>query len=84
MSELKIIFRSAFLYEVEVAKSKLASRGIPAYIKNEFVNNVVVMPVSQNYLLVVNENDVEISEEILSENDDLDEDFGEENLEVGN
>lgn len=67
MSELKIVYQSAFLYQVELAKSKLASRGIPSYIKNEFVNHVVVMPISQNYLLVVNENDWENALKILEE-----------------
>ena len=39
MSELVPIFQSSYLYEIEVAKTKLASRDIPSYIKNEFVNN---------------------------------------------
>lgn len=69
MSELKIVYQSAFLYQVELAKSKLASRGIPSYIKNEFVNHVVVMPISQNYLLLVNEKDWENALKILEENE---------------
>lgn len=67
MSELKIVYQSAFLYQVELAKSKLASRGIPSYIKNEFVNHVVVMPIAQNYLLLVNEKDWENALKILEE-----------------
>ncbi|MDY6026206.1 putative signal transducing protein [Bergeyella zoohelcum] len=67
MSELKIVYQSAFLYQVELAKSKLASRGIPSYVKNEFVNHVVVMPISQNYLLLVNEKDWENALKILEE-----------------
>ncbi|EKB59944.1 putative signal transducing protein [Bergeyella zoohelcum] len=67
MSELKIVYQSAFLYQVELAKSKLASRGIPSYIKNEFVNHVVVMPISQNYLLLLNEKDWENALKILEE-----------------
>ena len=67
MSELKIVYQSAFLYQVELAKSKLASRGIPSYIKNEFVNHVVVMPISQNNLLLVNEKDWENALKILEE-----------------
>lgn len=67
MSELKIVYQSAFLYQVELAKSKLASRGIPSYVKNEFVNHVVVMPTSQNYLLLVNEKDWENALKILEE-----------------
>lgn len=67
MSELKIVYQSAFLYQVELAKSKLACREIPSYIKNEFVNHVVVMPISQNYLLLVNEKDWENALKILEE-----------------
>lgn len=67
MSELKIVYQSAFLYQVELAKSKLASREIPSYIKNEFVNHVVVMPISQNYHLLVNEKDWENALKILEE-----------------
>lgn len=67
MSELKIVYQSAFLYQVELAKSKLASRGIPSYVKNEFVNYVVVMPIFQNNLLLVNEKDWENALKILEE-----------------
>lgn len=67
MSELKIVYQSAFLYQVELAKSKLASRGIPSYVKNEFVNHVVVMPIFQNNLLLVNEKDWENALKILEE-----------------
>lgn len=67
MSELKIVYQSAFLYQIELAKSKLASWGIPSYVKNEFVNHVVVMPISQNYLLLVNEKDWENALKILEE-----------------
>ncbi len=67
MSELTPILKSVYLYEIELAKSKLASREIPSYIKNEFVNQVAVFPVSQNYILLVNENDLEIARSILSE-----------------
>lgn len=73
MSELVKILQSSYLYEIELAKSKLASREIPSYIKNEFVNNVAVFPISQNYYLMVNERDFETAEKILQENDDLSE-----------
>lgn len=71
MSELVNIFQSSYLYEIELAKTKLASREIPSYIKNEFVNNIAVFPISQNYYLQVNERDFEVAEKILQENDDL-------------
>ena len=71
MSELINILQSSYLYEIELAKSKLASREIPSYIKNEFVNNIAVFPISQNYFLMVNERDFETAEKILQENDEL-------------
>ena len=74
MSELVPVFQSSYLYEIEVAKTKLASREIPSYIKNEYVNNIAVFPISQNYYLLVSERDFENAEKILKENDDLSED----------
>ena len=71
MSELINIFQSSYLYEIELAKTKLASREIPSYIKNEFVNNIAVFPISQNYYLQVSERDIETAEKILQENDEL-------------
>lgn len=74
MSDLVSIFQSSFLYEIEVAKTKLASREIPSYIKNEFVNNIAVFPMSQNYYLMVSERDFENADKVLQENDELSED----------
>lgn len=74
MSDLVPIFRSSYLYELELAKSKLASREIPSYIKNEFVNNVVIFPMSDNYILEVNEKDAEEAIKILEEKENLEED----------
>ncbi|ROI10625.1 DUF2007 domain-containing protein [Chryseobacterium sp. H3056] len=78
MSELVAIFQSSYLYEIELARTKLASREIPSYIKNEYVNNIAVFPMSQNYFLMVSERDFEAAEKILQENDEItDEDFKE-------
>lgn len=71
MSELVSIFQSSYLYEIEIAKTKLESREIPSYIKNEFVNNIAVFPISQNYYLMVSQRDFEAAEKILAENNDL-------------
>lgn len=71
MSELVPIFQSSYLYEIEVAKTKLASRDIPSYIKNEYVNNIAVFPISQNYYLLVSERDFEAAERVLQENDEI-------------
>lgn len=73
MSQLVHILQSAYLYEIELAKSKLAFYNIPSYIKNEFVNNIAVMPISQNYFLLVNEIDFGEAEKILSQQEDIDE-----------
>jgi len=78
MSELVAIFQSSYLYEIELARTKLASREIPSYIKNEYVNNIAVFPMSQNYFLMVSERDFEAAKKILQENDEItDEDFKE-------
>ena len=73
MSELVPVFQSSYLYEIELAKTKLASRDIPSYIKNEYVNNIAVFPISQNYFLLVNERDFEVAVEILQENNEVSE-----------
>ena len=73
MSALVPVFQSSYLYEIELAKTKLASREIPSYIKNEYVNNIAVFPISQNYFLVVNERDLQIAKEILQENNEVEE-----------
>lgn len=67
MSELVLILQSVYLYEIELAKSKLASREIPSYIRNEYVNQVAVFPVSQHYILVVNANDAFAAKTVLEE-----------------
>ena len=71
MSELVPVFQSSYLYEIELAKTKLASRDIPSYIKNEYVNNIAVFPISQNYFLLVNERDFEVAVQILQENNEV-------------
>lgn len=64
---MQILLKTLYLYEVQIAQTKLESRGIPSYIRNEFVNNVAVMPVAENYILVVNELDYEKALAILQE-----------------
>ena len=73
MSALVPVFQSSYLYEIELAKTKLASRDIPSYIKNEYVNNIAVFPISQNYFLLVNQRDLEVAQQILQENNEVEE-----------
>ena len=73
MSELVPVFQSSYLYEIELAKTKLASRDIPSYIKNEYVSNIAVFPISQNYFLLVNQRDLEVAQQILQENNEVEE-----------
>lgn len=68
---MKILLKSIYLYEVQIAQTKLESRGIQSFLKNEFVNNVAVMPVAENYILVVDEADYDKAVEILQEKEDL-------------
>ena len=73
MSALVPVFQSSYLYEIELAKTKLASRDIPSYIKNEYVNNITVFPMSQNYYLLVSERDFAAAEKVLQEDDEISE-----------
>lgn len=68
---MKTIMKSIYLYEVQIAQTKLDSRGIQSFLKNEFVNNVAVMPVAENYMLVVDEKDFDRALEILQEKEDF-------------
>ncbi len=69
---MQILLKTIYLYEVQIAQTKLDSRGIASYIKNEFVNNVAVMPVAENYILVVDEQHYEEALQILQEKEDWD------------
>ncbi|MDO5615700.1 MAG: DUF2007 domain-containing protein [Cruoricaptor ignavus] len=68
---MKILLKTLFLYEVQIAQTRLEAKGIPTFIKNEFVNNVAVMPVAENYILVVDEKYYDEALEILSEDEEL-------------
>ena len=70
---MKTLLQSAYLYEIDLLKSKLASRNIESYIKNEYVNNVAVFPMAQNYELLVNEKDYQKAVEVQNEEVDLEE-----------
>lgn len=61
-----IIAQSTILIELEILKSKLASEGIQSYLKNEYVNNVAVMPINQDYFLLVDEKDFEKATKIIN------------------
>ncbi|MCL1664948.1 DUF2007 domain-containing protein [Elizabethkingia ursingii] len=52
-------------------KGKLAANGIESYVKNEFVNNLSVMPVNQDYILYVAQENAVEAERIISETDDI-------------
>ena len=54
-----VVAQSTILVELEILKAKLASEGINSYLKNEYVNNVVVMPINQDYFLLVSDEDFE-------------------------
>lgn len=69
INAMKTIAQSTILFELEILKAKLESEGIQSFIKNEFVNNVVVMPINQDYFLLVNEADYERALTILNESE---------------
>lgn len=70
MAEFVRVFESYFLYEVEIIKSKLAANEIDGYIKNSLINNVVLMPINQFYILYVNEKDAEMAYRIIDNAED--------------
>ncbi len=67
MAEFTMIYESSYLYELQVKKSRLESEGIFSYIKNEYVNNVAVMSLTEQYQLWVNTSDAQQAMAILAE-----------------
>lgn len=71
MSEFIRVYQSSILFRVEIVKGKLAANGIESTIKNEFVNNLSVMPINQDYILCVEAKDAEEATRIIEEDDSL-------------
>ncbi|HFK5598222.1 TPA: DUF2007 domain-containing protein, partial [Elizabethkingia anophelis] len=61
---------SNILFQVEIVKGKLAANGIESFVKNEFVNNFSVMPINQDYILYVAEENAAEAERIINETGD--------------
>lgn len=72
MPEFVRIFQSSMLFQVEIIKAKLAANGIDSYIKNEYVNNIAVMPINQDYILIVDIEDSEAALAIIEDVQDSD------------
>ncbi|MHC6199114.1 hypothetical protein ATE49_05915 [Elizabethkingia miricola] len=70
MGEFIRIYQSNILFQVEIVKGKLAANGIESFVKNEFVNNLSVMPINQDYILYVAEEDAAEAERIINETRD--------------
>ncbi|OPC36238.1 putative signal transducing protein [Elizabethkingia miricola] len=70
MGEFIRVYQSNILFQVEIVKGKLAANGIESFVKNEFVNNLSVMPINQDYILYVAEEDVAEAERIINETGD--------------
>ena len=66
-----VVAQSTILVELEILKAKSASEGINSYLKNEYVNNVVVMPINQDYFLLVSDEDFEKAKEIINNQQDI-------------
>ncbi|MDV3665106.1 hypothetical protein CMU20_06335 [Elizabethkingia anophelis] len=70
MGEFIRVYQSNILFQVEIVKGKLAANGIESFVKNEFVNNFSVMPINQDYILYVAEENVAEAERIINETGD--------------
>ncbi|WP_337085561.1 putative signal transducing protein [Elizabethkingia anophelis] len=67
MGEFIRVYQSNILFQVEIVKGKLAANGIESFVKNEFVNNFSVMPINQDYILYVAEENAAEAERIINE-----------------
>ena len=70
MGEFIRVYQSNILFQVEIVKGKLAANGIESFVKNEFVNNFSVMPINQDYILYVSEENAAEAERIINETGD--------------
>ncbi|AKH94482.1 putative signal transducing protein [Elizabethkingia anophelis] len=70
MGEFIRVYQSNVLFQVEIVKGKLAANGIESFVKNEFVNNFSVMPINQDYILYVAEENAAEAERIINETGD--------------
>ncbi|HCD9234598.1 TPA: DUF2007 domain-containing protein [Elizabethkingia anophelis] len=70
MGEFIRVYQSNILFQVEIVKGKLAANGIESFVKNEFVNNFSVMPINQDYILYVAEENAAEAERIINETRD--------------
>ncbi|MDV4038285.1 hypothetical protein CMT39_01590 [Elizabethkingia anophelis] len=70
MGEFIRVYQSNILFQVEIVKGKLAAYGIESFVKNEFVNNFSVMPINQDYILYVAEENAAEAERIINETGD--------------
>ncbi|WP_407499723.1 putative signal transducing protein [Elizabethkingia anophelis] len=70
MVEFISVYQSNILFQVEIVKGKLAANGIESFVKNEFVNNFSVMPINQDYILYVAEENAAEAERIINETGD--------------
>ncbi|MDV4068971.1 hypothetical protein CMT34_12300 [Elizabethkingia anophelis] len=71
MGEFIRVYQSNILFQVEIVKGKLAANGIESFVKNEFVNNFSVMPINQDYILYVAEENAAEAERIINETGDI-------------
>ncbi|MCT4117912.1 hypothetical protein CMT45_11780 [Elizabethkingia anophelis] len=70
MGEFIRVYQLNILFQVEIVKGKLAANGIESFVKNEFVNNFSVMPINQDYILYVAEENAAEAERIINETGD--------------
>ncbi|MCT3761452.1 putative signal transducing protein [Elizabethkingia anophelis] len=70
MGEFIRVYQSNILFQVEIVKGKLAANDIESFVKNEFVNNFSVMPINQDYILYVAEENAAEAERIINETGD--------------
>jgi hypothetical protein len=64
--KLKIVLRSTFIHEVQLAKAKLASNGIKSFIVDEHITYTIGTAFIEDYKLTVNESDFNKAHTILS------------------
>jgi len=63
---LKIVFRSTFIHEIHLAKSKLENEGINSYLIDENLTYTIGTAFVEEYKLMVNEENFDKAHTVLS------------------
>ncbi|MDV7187712.1 DUF2007 domain-containing protein [Lutibacter sp. TH_r2] len=64
-NKLVTVLDTAFIHEIQIAKTLLSKKNIPSYIFNENMSNIIGTAISEGYMLKVNSADEKKARKLL-------------------